>query len=339
MFSFILIHVITFLGLVLCCTHLSDVTLSIASNILHTFFFYFKGKVYWFIFTDKNLNSDTLVRLAYLHYITAFYLVFLAFTHSIDMHFDWKYETTCSGIDQELVWFDEALANEIGSICDLYLSLFFAFWSLYSSPEALTYEIFMWGDIGLVNDVRFYGIAPHWYFRPFMAWLTVCPMHVTGIFGIIFYFFSLYHQPSLRSPRPHNVIKRRVFTGSNKGAYEYVLTIVPVEHYFTQYVLFYIFIMCLLYSTSFLPSGRYYQRVHGNNGMLFSFFYTLWYVTYGSGRRFKLVDLWILNFKSRRADSRGDIKLHVTEYVYQDAIYGYADKEFLEAIRNNPYQK
>ena len=28
-------------------------------------------------------------------------------------------------------------------------------------PEALSYEIFMWGDIGLVTDVRYYGVAPH----------------------------------------------------------------------------------------------------------------------------------------------------------------------------------
>jgi len=28
-------------------------------------------------------------------------------------------------------------------------------------PEALSYEIFMWGDIGLMPDVRFYGVAPH----------------------------------------------------------------------------------------------------------------------------------------------------------------------------------
>jgi len=41
---------------------------------------------------------------------------------------------------------------------------------MYPEPESLSYEIFMWGDIGIVNDVRFYGVAPHWYFRPFMAW-------------------------------------------------------------------------------------------------------------------------------------------------------------------------
>ena len=38
-FSFMIFQVVTFLGLVLCCTHLSDITLSIACNIMHTFFF------------------------------------------------------------------------------------------------------------------------------------------------------------------------------------------------------------------------------------------------------------------------------------------------------------
>jgi quinol-cytochrome oxidoreductase complex cytochrome b subunit len=44
-FSFLIIQLVVFLGLVLCCTHLSEITLTIAANALHTFFF-FKGKVY-----------------------------------------------------------------------------------------------------------------------------------------------------------------------------------------------------------------------------------------------------------------------------------------------------
>jgi len=48
---------VTFFGLLLCCTHLSEITLTIAANILHTFFA-FKGKFYWWVFTDKQLNTD-----------------------------------------------------------------------------------------------------------------------------------------------------------------------------------------------------------------------------------------------------------------------------------------
>jgi len=40
---------------------------------------------------------------------------------------------------------------------------------LYPEPDALNYELFMWGDVGMQTDVRFFGVAPHWYFRPYMS--------------------------------------------------------------------------------------------------------------------------------------------------------------------------
>ena len=102
-FSFLIIQVVVFMGLVLCCTHLSEITLTIAANALHTFFA-FKGKPYWWFFTDKLLNSDTIIRLAYGHYVLAFYLGFLGLVHGVDMHYDWKTENNFDGIRQELNW-------------------------------------------------------------------------------------------------------------------------------------------------------------------------------------------------------------------------------------------
>jgi len=190
-FTFLIFQVVVFCGLVLCGTHLSEITLTIAANILHTFFF-FKGKFYWWIFTDKQLNTDTMIRLAYLHYISAFYLAYLGLVHGVDMHYDWKNETTFDGIDTEMVWFDEALSNELSHMIDVIVIVMVIVWFVYPEPEALSYEIFMWGDIGLITDVRYYGVAPHWYFRPFMAWLIACPHHKTGIFGLIFFFLFYF---------------------------------------------------------------------------------------------------------------------------------------------------
>lgn len=45
-FLFLLLHAVIFFGLVLCCTHLSEVTLTIAGNVVHTVFC-FIGKFYW----------------------------------------------------------------------------------------------------------------------------------------------------------------------------------------------------------------------------------------------------------------------------------------------------
>jgi hypothetical protein len=113
------------------------------------------------------------------------------------MHYDWKNEVSMDGLQGHLVWFDETLLNELSLTKDLLIFITLICWLLFTDPEALAYENFMWGDVGLVVDVRFYGVAPHWYFRPFMAWLIICPHHKTGIFGLLYFFLILFFQPLL----------------------------------------------------------------------------------------------------------------------------------------------
>ena len=85
--TFLVLQVVVFFGLVLCGTHLSEITLTIAANALYTFFM-FIGKPYWWFFTDLCLNADTLLRMAYAHYVSAFFVTVLAIIHGYDMHYD-----------------------------------------------------------------------------------------------------------------------------------------------------------------------------------------------------------------------------------------------------------
>lgn len=286
-FTFLILQAVTFFGLVLCCTHLSEITLTIAANIINTFFL-FTGKVYWWIFTDKNLNSDTLVRLAYAHYVSAFYMAYLAVLHGIDMHYDWKNETSYDGVETEMAWWDEALANELGSFIDMVVLLTVVCWFLYPEPEALSYEIFMWGDVGLSTDVRFYGVAPHWYFRPFMAWLIVCPHHNLGIFGLVYLFWVLFHQPTLHGMFDINNIYRRQLLASR---IIYRRRLFFTKNYFNPELNLYfqltytMFVVCALYTSSFLPYGRFYNRLGGNVGMLGAYMYVFCYLTFPFLRR------------------------------------------------------
>jgi len=32
---------------------------------------------------------------------------------------------------------------------------------LYALSEASSTELFMWGDVGAVSEIRFYGVTPH----------------------------------------------------------------------------------------------------------------------------------------------------------------------------------
>lgn len=295
MFAFLILHVVTFLGLVLCCTHLSEITLLIAVNIMNTFFLNI-GKFYWWLFTDKQLNSDTLIRLAYAHYISAFFLFYLGVIHSFDMHYDWKNEVFFDGLESELLWWDEALSSELtwGAIMIMTFALFC--WFLYPDPEALSYELFMWGDIGLVNDIRFYGVAPHWYFRAYMAWLIVCPYHNTGILGLILFFWLLFIQPILQGHTHQLEYNRKSVLFSRlllRKRYFYKNSSVFIQiNLFYQFT-FGLFIMACLCAASFLPYGRFYNRLGGNIGMLGSYMYIFMYLTFNTLRRSTFVDLYI----------------------------------------------
>lgn len=286
-FSFMIFQVVVFLGLILCCTHLSEITLTIAANVMHSIFFY-KTKVYWWLFTDKYLNTDTLLRLAYAHYISAFYLMYIALLHGIDMHYDWKNESFFDGLNTEMAWWDEGLANELGSTIDLFLIIFIISLFLYSEPEALSYEIFMWGDIGLLTDIRFYGVAPHWYFRPFMAWLIVCPYHYTGVFGLLLFFFVLFHQPTLHGSNDTGTYNKKniiFFRNKLKKKLVYNSNYLNIELNFFYQLVYAFFIVCALYTSSFLPYGRFYNSLGGNIGMLLAYMFVFMYITFKIFRR------------------------------------------------------
>lgn len=302
-FTFLILQLVVFLGLVLCCTHLSEITLTIAANALHTIFF-FKGKAYWWLFTDRFLNTDTLIRLAYLHYISAFFLTFLGVIHGTEMHYDWKNEDTYTDIKHEMIWWDEALFNELSKIIDILLLISIFCFYLYVIPEALTYEIFMWGDVGMSTDIRFYGVAPHWYFRPYMAWLIICPSHKVGLFGLIYFFIILFYQPNLHGINDQKNYKTTVSTvlnllhnnnnNKNTKKYEFKFGKIGVEYNLYYQLSFAIFIMSIFYTTTFLPYGRFYNRLGGNIGMLISYLYIFFYLAFSSFRK----NIFLLNFKN-----------------------------------------
>lgn len=168
------------------------------------------------------------------------------------------------------------------------------FVTLFEEVEALSYEIFMWGDIGLVGDVRYYGVAPHWYFRPFMAWLIACPFHKAGIFGLVYFFVSLYFQPSLHGSSEQAGYGKRalmllgwLFGRDDMFSSEYTF----LESNLYYQLVYFFFIWCALYTTSFLPYGRFFNRLGGNWGFLWAYFFVFFYLGFRFLRRPLLLEL------------------------------------------------
>ena len=282
---FLLLQGVVFTGLVLCCTHLSDITLVIASNILQTLCL-FVGKIYWLIFTDQTLNIDTVTRLGYAHFTLGLVVSLLSVYHGVDMHYDWKTDHDFDGLKQEINWFDEALVAEIGQTIEFLLLIGLLCLYLYTEPEALSYEIFMWGDIGMITDVRFFGVAPHWYFRPYMSWLLSCPYHYTGILGLILFFTGFYFQPNIIGRGEsdlYHTIKSTIFsllTSYRLSSKRLVAIYRPTPD--TEYFYFFtyaVFVVSIWYAFSYLPYGRFFNRLGGNDATLATFGYIFVYVS------------------------------------------------------------
>ena len=108
-----------------------------------------------------------------------------------------------------------------------------------------------------MTDIRFYGVTPHWYFRPFMAWLVVCPHHYIGIVGLLSFFVAVYYQPQIK------------YTSAADSE-----TVVSV----TSYTLLVIFVSSLLYTATYLPYGKFYNRINGNTMTLMAFTYIFLYL-------------------------------------------------------------
>jgi hypothetical protein len=159
---------------------------------------------------------------------------------------------------------------------------------LYEEPEALSYEIFMWGDVGMSTDIRFYGVAPHWYFRPYMAWLIVCPHHRPGIFGLVYFFVIIFYQPNLHGAQSTRNYRTNLnLLGSKK--YSFKLNRIGVEYNLYYQTTYAMFIMCIAYSTTFLPYGRFYNRLGGNVGMLFAYLYIFTYLGFPAFKKSSLL--------------------------------------------------
>jgi hypothetical protein len=134
-----------------------------------------------------------------------------------------------------------------------------------------------------------------------MAWLIVCPHHKTGIFGLIFFFFVLFHQPTLHGVRKkttHKIIKtvKKNFFFLKIKKYKNLLKQKYISQFNVEFNLFFqftyaFFIASALYTSSFLPYGRFYNRLGGNKGMLVAYFYVLVYLTFSSLRKPFFLDL------------------------------------------------
>jgi hypothetical protein len=103
-----------------------------------------------------------------------------------------------------------------------------------------------------------------------------------GIAGLVFFFVVLFYQPNIHNDSENFNFSKKVFlnyTLLNKFSF------FSVDSLFLEFNLIYqtmygFFFFCALYTFTFLPYGRFYNRLGGNVGMLGSYFFVFFYLAF-----------------------------------------------------------
>lgn len=121
------------------------------------------------------------------HYICAYYYTYLLQLHVMFIHEAWDSDSNQSSqhdtLGPKLTWIWDALKKEVMAMLAITLMLMTAFLKM-ANPDShvVNYSFFeQWSETEM-EEINFFIVAPHWYFRPHMGLLTVCAQHYEGLF-------------------------------------------------------------------------------------------------------------------------------------------------------------
>ena len=269
-YAFLWFHYIVFLGISLSATHLSDLTLTIGANIFWSLL-NFSYKTYYIIFTNKHLNTDQLTRFMVLHYFLPWYYLYLIQVHVLFCHETWDTDSGENTLEDKsttyVSWFYDAFMKEVQDAWFWTWAVFVYFLFHNFNASTVTYHFFERWNISELDEIRFYGVAPHWYFRPLMGLLTITPTHYEGLLWMVMWFLLLSTLPLINS-----------FYNSGLD----FLPAIPMQSSLLQTALFILFMLSMYCAASMLPCGRYYYDPEGgyvgNPWVKFSYQYAYLYL-------------------------------------------------------------
>lgn len=110
-----------------------------------------------------------------------------------------------------------------------------------------------------------------------MAFLLVIPHALIGVFGLALFFMLIYYQTSLYNMGENRAQVAGLFKGAANTRFfkNYRTRTAHVDFDFLYQLRYYTFILACLYTTTFLPNGKYYLAVGGNDALLASYGFIL----------------------------------------------------------------
>jgi len=250
-YAFFWFHYIVALGISLSATHLSDLTLTIIANVVWSLTDNLY-KTYYILFTNKHLNVDQMTRFMVLHYFSPWYYLYLIQLHVMFCHESWDSDSGENTYEDKsgsyISWFYDAFLKEIQDAWYWTIFVSMYFWLHHFTPSTINYFFFEKWNIAEFDEIRFYGVAPHWYFRPLMGILVISPTHYEGLMWVGLYFILLAFLP----------IVYNFYNSASRFK-----AVAPMQSSLIQCGTFSLFLLSVFCVSSMLPCGRYYYEPEG----------------------------------------------------------------------------
>ncbi len=269
-YAFFWFHVIVFFGISLSATHLSDLMLTISANMFQSLLLCTK-KLHYIIFATEHLNTDQLTRLMMLHYFTPWYYLYLVQLHVMFCHESWdtdQRENTLEDISGSYFsWLYDASVREMQDAWFWSQFVFVYFVEHHFHTSTVNYHFFERWNVSELDEIRFYGVTPHWYFRPLMGIITITPTHYEGLLWVVLWFGLLATFPLLNS-----------FYNSERC----YVPIIPMHSSLVQTLAFILYVLSMYCAASMLPYSQHYSNPKGEYGgnfwVKFAYHYTYFYM-------------------------------------------------------------
>jgi hypothetical protein len=187
-----------------------------------------------------------------LHYITPWYYLYLVKLHIMFCHEGWDSDSEKGTYEDKstswITWFYDAFWKEVQDSWNIIIWVYAYFFYHHVLIEAVAYYFFERWNIAELDEMRFYGVAPHWYFKPYMGLLTIAPTHFEGVMWFALFFVTLTFTPVF-----HNF-----YNSPEKN-----IAVIPTKDSKIQSFFFIVFLFALFTTASMLPCGRYYYDPEG----------------------------------------------------------------------------
>lgn len=257
-------------------------------------------------------------RMMIFHYFTPWYYLYLIQLHVVFCHESWDSdsgETTYEDKSGSYIsWFYDAFLKEIQDAWYATTLVYLYFYIHHFHPGTVSYSFFERWNIAELDEIRFYGVAPHWYFRPMMGLLVIAPTHYEGLMWMGLFFALLAFLPTIYN----------CYNYSNRA-----LAIIPMQSSVLQSALFAYFLLSLFCVASILPCGRYYYEPEGgyvgNTWIKFSFQYVYLYLIW-IVHNVDLVEHWLFQFGQKlhrfwlKLYTRGALRMHHNWRLFNNSV-------------------